>query len=76
MVLLPGFVSDPYIWFEKLGLLQPSLESHGIAVLEALSTAFFVVADTRIAEPVIDNETGFVRQHADVTGFETLYLLA
>ena len=72
-VLLPGFVTDPYTWYEKSQVyFQPSLrESHGIAVLEAMSHGLpCVVADTGgLPESVIDNETGFVCQPEDVTGF-------
>lgn len=72
-VLLPGFVSDPYTWYKKSQVyFQPSLrESHGIAVLEAMSHCLpCVVADTGgLPESVIDNETGFVCPPGDVTGF-------
>ena len=72
-VLLPGFVSDPYTWYEKSQVyFQPSLrESHGIAVLEAMSHGLpCVVSDTGgLPESVVDNETGFVCPPGDVTGF-------
>lgn len=72
-VLLPGFVSDPSPWYEKSQVyFQPSLrESHGIAVLEAMSHGLpCVVADTEgLPESVIDNETGFVCPPGDVNGF-------
>ncbi len=72
-ILLPGFVTDPYTWYEKSQVyFQPSFrESHGIAVLEAMSHGIpCVVADTGgLPESVINNETGFVCPPGDVTCF-------
>jgi len=72
-ILLPGFVTDPYTWYEKSQVyFQPSFrESHGIAVLEAMSHGIpCVVADTGgLPESVINNETGFVCSPGDVTCF-------
>jgi glycosyltransferase involved in cell wall biosynthesis len=72
-VLLPGFVPEPYTWYEKSQVyFQPSLrESHGIAVLEAMSHALpCVVANTGgLPESVAEDETGFVCSVGDVACF-------
>jgi glycosyltransferase involved in cell wall biosynthesis len=72
-ILLPGFVSDPYTWYEKSQVyFQPSIrESHGIAVLEAMSHGLPCVVSNMggLPESVIDNETGFVCSPGDITGF-------
>lgn len=72
-VLLPGVVSDLASWYEKSQVyFQPSLrESHGIAVLEAMTHGLpCVVSDIGgLPESVVDGETGFVCPSGDVAGF-------
>ncbi|WP_051292860.1 glycosyltransferase family 4 protein [Citrifermentans bremense] len=72
-ILLPGFVPDISPWLARAQLyFQPSLrESHGIAVLEAMSSALpCVVADTGgLPESVVGGETGFVCAADDTAGF-------
>jgi glycosyltransferase involved in cell wall biosynthesis len=71
-ILLPGYVEYPATWYARACIyIQPSLrESHGIAVLEAMTQGLpCVVADTGgLPESVVDNETGFVCPPGDVTG--------
>lgn len=63
-ILLPGYVKDPSTWYAQAHIyFQPSLrESHGIAVLEAMSHGLpCVVADTGgLPESVVNFETGYV----------------
>lgn len=72
-ILLPGYVSDPSIWYAKAHIyFQPSLrESHGIAVLEAMAHGLpCVVSNTGgLPESVVDRETGFVCPPNDQVGF-------
>lgn len=72
-VHLPGYVADPSAWFRRASVyLQPSLrESHGIAVLEAMSYGVpCVVSDAGgLPESVLDAETGYVCRADDVSGF-------
>lgn len=72
-ILLPGYVSDPSKWYAQAHIyFQPSLrESHGIAVLEAMSHGLpCVVADAGgLPESVVNLSTGFVSQPDDATGF-------
>jgi len=72
-ILLPGYVEDPASWFARASIyLQPSLrESHGIAVLEAMSHGLpCVVANTGgLPESVLDGETGFICRALEVADF-------
>jgi glycosyltransferase involved in cell wall biosynthesis len=72
-VLLPGYVSDPSVWYAQAQVyFQPSLrESHGIAVLEAMSHGIpCVVSDVGgLPESVVDRETGYVCPAADYSAF-------
>lgn len=72
-ILLPGYVSAPSIWYSQADIyFQPSLrESHGIAVLEAMSYALpCVVSDVGgLPESVVAGETGFICPPADSSGF-------
>lgn len=72
-ILLPGFVPNPSKWYaQALIYFQPSLrESHGIAVLEAMSHGLpCVVANTGgLPESVVDGETGFVCPPTDSAVF-------
>lgn len=72
-IIFAGFVSDSSTWYETAQVyFQPSLlESHGIAVLEAMSHRLpCVVADTGgLPESVVDGETGYVCPSADSAGF-------
>jgi glycosyltransferase involved in cell wall biosynthesis len=72
-ILLPGFVQDLSQWYSQACIyFQPSLrESHGIAVLEAMSHGVpCVVANTGgLPESVVENETGFVCAADDIYGF-------
>jgi len=72
-VILPGYVSDPSIWYAQAQIyFQPSLrENHSIAVLEAMAHGLpCVVADTGgLPESVLDGETGYVCPPTDIEGF-------
>lgn len=72
-ILLPGYESEPSTWYAQAHIyFQPSLrESHGIAVLEAMTHGLpCVVANTGgLPESVVDRETGFVCPSHDVVGF-------
>ncbi len=72
-IQLPGYVADPSSWYARACIyVQPSLmESHGIAVLEAMTHGLpCVVANTGgLPESVADNETGFVCPPGDVNCF-------
>jgi glycosyltransferase involved in cell wall biosynthesis len=63
-ILLCGYIEDTSTWFDNAQVyFQPSLrESHGIAVLEAMSHGLpCVVANTGgLPESVVDGETGYV----------------
>ncbi len=63
-ILLPGYIENPSSWYLSTSVyLQPSIrESHGIAVLEAMSYGLpCVVANTGgLPESVVDGETGYV----------------
>lgn len=68
-ILLPGYEANPSAWYAKTHIyFQPSLrESHGIAVIEAMSHGLpCVVANTGgLPESVVDGETGYVCPPAD-----------
>jgi len=72
-ILFPGYHADPTAWFVRARIyLQPSLrESHGIAVLEAMSHGLpcVVAAAGGLPESVLNNETGYVCAPRDVAGF-------
>jgi len=72
-IKFPGFVHNPVEWYQKAQVyFQPSLrESHGIAVLEAMSHALpCVVSDIGgLPESVLMGETGYVCKPDDIDGF-------
>lgn len=72
-IMLPGYVPDPSSWYARAQIyFQPSLrESHGIAVLEAMSHGLpCVVADVGgLPESVVDGETGYVCAPTDVAEY-------
>ncbi len=72
-IRLTGFIADPLSNFATAQVyFQPSLrESHGIAVLEAMSHGLpCVVADTGgLPESVVDGETGYVCPPTEIDGF-------
>lgn len=72
-IILPGYVADPSVWYRTSQVyFQPSLrESHGIAVLEAMSYGLpCVVADIGgLPESVSDRENGYVCPVTDLDSF-------
>lgn len=77
-VLFPGYIEDPFIWFERAWVyFQPSLrESHGIAVLEAMAHGLpCVVSDAGgLPESVVNDVTGFVCPARDTQAYGTRLL--
>lgn len=76
-----GFVDDVDRFYKKSSLyFQPSrVESHGIAIVEAMAHGLPVVASNSggIPESIVEGWSGFTSQHSDVDGFvrNILYLL-
>lgn len=72
-LLLPGYVPDPSPWYARAAIyLQPSLmESHGIAVLEAMAHGLpCVVSDAGgLPESVLDGDTGYLCPPGDAPCF-------
>lgn len=72
-LLLPGYVPDPSPWYARAAIyLQPSLmESHGIAVLEAMAHGLPCVVSQAggLPESVLDGDTGYLCPPADAPFF-------
>ena len=77
-ILLPGYCKDvgPY-YSQSMVYFQPSLiESHGIAVVEAMAYGLPCLTSNvgGLPESVIHEETGYVCSPKDIDGFSSLLL--